>query len=112
MIEIEVRQEEKFHYLKPTGDLDLDGMAKFKDVISTARRNGAKNLVIDFEGIGQLMSSQIHNLVAPIKAIFLIGGKIIFVNLGNHERLIKNSMLNSMIVILASIEEARQQLAK
>ncbi len=106
-MEIQVVKEEKTTILKPIGNLDLDGMAKFKEAISQARKDGANNLIVDFEGVTQIQSTQLQSLVAPVKALFLMQGRIIFCNLGKQERIIKNSMLNSMLKFCATLDDAK-----
>ena len=106
MAEIKVTLEDNAVIIRPIGRLDLDGMNKFKQAISGARQSGSKYVIADLAECVQIGSTLIHNLVAPIKALFLMEGKLAFVNASKHERLLKNSMIGSMVIFADSVEEA------
>ncbi len=98
--------------LKVTGALDLNGMNELKDAISGARRTGALKIVIDLEEMTTLSSSLLQNIVAPVKAIFLMNGKVVVINTGKTERALKNSMLGNMVSVCSDLAAAKEHLGE
>lgn len=98
--------------LKVTGALDLNGINDLKEAISSARRTGALKVVIDLEEMTALTSSLLQSIVAPVKAIFLMGGKVVVINAGKTERMLKNSMLASMVSVCSDLAAAKEHLGE
>lgn len=106
MIDVKKRTIDSVTVLDLFGTLDLDGCNLLKEKLQELRQSGEQKIVLNCEKLESLQNTVLPNLVTPVRALVVTGGKIAFCGMnGSVAKAIQSSMLDPIIQTAPSVEE-------